>query len=316
MPATPLAGQQGKDMANEQYLVARSGRAKEVLENWRQDYLASHKRLVAYMDEIGAIGCFLEKFEKPYAFKFQNDTVPEGWTKPAAQGASRPKKTNKEAAKRLDDLDWCAPLEIVATRELGLPDLINVNRGGGSGRGENYLLLRGANAAAFTALWTEHADGSLGDVTLVTPDYERRMAEFQNQSDVQASWRPEGADPDVDVGFERLSKAEVDLMFSRAKAARDNVQTDPYRRDDLVEIYDFRVDDKGTFELEAPADLKERAEPLFAAGHGFVLWDPNDDVEGFLLTGETEDDLRKQFEAHAQVHFDPPAVVEAEAPSP
>jgi len=301
-------------MSNEQYLVARSGRAKEVLEKWRQDYLSSHKRLVGYMDEIGAIGCFMETFEKPYAFKFPGDAAPEGWTKPGAQGACRPKKTNKADTQRLEDLSWCEPLEIIVPRELGLPEMINVNRSGGEGRGENYYVLRGGNEKTFTALWTENADGSLGDMILVTPDYARRKAEFERQSNVVVTWRPEGTDPAVDVGFENISKAEVDMMFSRAKAARDDIESDPYRRSDLVEIYGFRVDDRGTFETEAWAELKERAAPLLAAGHGFVLWDPEDNEEGLLLTGESEEELRAQFEAHAQVHFDPPQPAETPMP--
>ena len=293
-------------MAKEQYLVAGAGRAKDVLENWRKDYLLSQKNLVAYMDEIGANGCFLVGFDKPYAFKFPDDVVPEGWTKPGAKGASRPKKSNKEAFRRLSDLPWCEPLESVVPRDLGLPELINVKRGDGQGSGQNYCVLRHNTAAIFTALWTEHPDGSLGDVILVTPDYAQRKAEFQNQGSAQITWHPEGSDPETDVGFATLTKAEVDLMFARAKAERKPEENDPYRRDDLVETYDYRVDDKQTFDAEACAGLRARAEPLFDSGHGYILWDPLDDAEGFMLTGVSEEELRKQFEAHAQVHFDPP----------
>jgi len=301
-------------MVNDRYLVARGGRAKEVMEKWRQDYLSSHRRLVGYMDEIGAIGCFLETFEKPYAFKFPGDVAPKGWTKPGVQGASRPKKTNTEDSQRLENLSWCEPLEIIVPRELGLPEMVNVNRAGGQGAGENYYVLRSGNQKAFTALWTENADGTLGDMILVTPEYARRKAEFERQSDVIVTWRPEGTDPGIELGFEEVSKAEVDLMFSRVKAARNDAESDPYRRSDLVEFYGFRAGDRGTFETEAPVKLKERAAPLLAAGHGFVLWDPEDDEEGLLLIGDSEEELRAQFEAHAQVHFDPPKPAEETVP--
>mgnify|MGYP003662214133 FL=1 len=84
-------------MAKEIYLIAEAGRPKQVLEEWREDMFAADGRLKAYMDEIGAIASYRLPFEKPGAFRFPRNEAPEGWTKPSRNGASRPKKSNREA---------------------------------------------------------------------------------------------------------------------------------------------------------------------------------------------------------------------------
>ena len=65
----------------------------------------------------------------------------------------------------------------------------------------------------------------------------------------------------------------------------------------IPEAYGYRVDGKTTFCLLASPDLQRRADDVSIGdgGYSWVLWDPADDVNGYLLTADNPAALRKAF---------------------
>jgi len=197
------------------YLIAESGRPKEVLEGWRNRLVEVERGLRAYMDEIGADGAFrFSSFDKPGAFRFPNNAVPDGWTKASAKGASRPKKTNTDAVARLEGLEWCEGLDTVAVDALQMPVSLSY---GDEGR-QGHKRLSGGRFHAYSACWTVHADGSVADVILIAPDFQAEAAEHEGE---EITWKPDGTAPVIPEGFRQVSEAEVDLIFAQAKVARE-----------------------------------------------------------------------------------------------
>lgn len=68
--------------------------------------------------------------------------------------------------------------------------------------------------------------------------------------------------------------------------------TEQQRREGLLEAYDFKIQPRAAFEAEASAKLVARAKEYLGA---FVLWDPIDDEDGFMLVGASEQELRDDW---------------------
>jgi hypothetical protein len=64
---------------------------------------------------------------------------------------------------------------------------------------------------------------------------------------------------------------------------------------DLITFNGYRLDQRRIFAEKAPDLLVQRAEQFSGQ---IVLWDENDDEDGFLLVGDSEADMRREFEAH------------------
>lgn len=193
------------------YLIAESGRPKEVLEAWRTEYRASEQKLLGFMREIGAVGFMQFGFEKPTFFRFPRDEAPEGWTKPSHNGASRPKKANIEMQRRIKDLPWSEDLDRLVREAFNLPTGLSYE--GRHGVGSRFLDSVGPNS--FSACWTTDADGR-SDVILIVPDYAAATREVE-----KFTWTPQGASAEIPEGFRQATRAEVDLIFAQAKVARE-----------------------------------------------------------------------------------------------
>ena len=83
---------------------------------------------------------------------------------------------------------------------------------------------------------------------------------------------------------------------------RDSYTTTPTAAEHLVcgnipEAYGYRVDGKTAFCLLASPALQQRADDVAIGegGYSWALWDPSDDANGFLLTGDNPATLRKAF---------------------
>lgn len=72
---------------------------------------------------------------------------------------------------------------------------------------------------------------------------------------------------------------------------------------DIVEFNGYRLDARATFESEATPALVSRAAEYPGA---LVLWDFNDDEDGFLLCGDDRDALVAEFEAHFEGYLERP----------
>ena len=62
--------------------------------------------------------------------------------------------------------------------------------------------------------------------------------------------------------------------------------------------YGFRIDDAETFIREAPHYLIERCARDAGRINLFVLWDPNDGEDGFLLTSDNAQELVASWQDH------------------
>ena len=198
-------------MAERSYLVAETGRPKEVLEAWRSSWYEAERRLADLMARFGADGCFRFGFEKPSHFKFPRNEVPDGWTRPGPKGASRPKKTNAEDQALIDALPWCEDLGKVVQEAFRLPHGLSYE--GPEGKGTRFLTSGGPNT--FSACWTSTRSG-IAEVILITPDYAAAASGYD-----RVRWLPEGSAPDLPDGFRRVTEAEVDLIFAQAKVDRE-----------------------------------------------------------------------------------------------
>jgi len=198
-------------MRERAYLIAESGRPREVLEAWRTAWYEAELRLSDLMARFGADGCFRFGFEKPTGFRFPQNRVPDGWTKPGPKGASRPKKTNTGDQALIDALPWCEDLSRTVQQAFNLPHGLSYE--GPDGNGTRYLTAGGMHT--FSACWTSGPDG-IAEVILITPDYAAAA-----RVEGQMRWNPEGSSPDTPEGFRRVTEAEVDLIFAQAKVARE-----------------------------------------------------------------------------------------------
>jgi len=198
-------------MRERAYLIAESGRPKEILEAWRTAWYEAELRLSELMSRFGADGCFRFGFEKPMSFRFPGNRVPDGWTRPGPKGSSRPKKTNTADQSLIDALTWCEDLTRTVQDAFSLPHGLSYE--GPDGKGTRFLTTGGPNP--FSACWTSRPDG-IAEVILITPDYEAAAC---GQDRVR--WVPEGSSPSVPDGFRRVTEAEVDLIFAQAKVDRE-----------------------------------------------------------------------------------------------
>lgn len=198
-------------MGKRAYLIAESGRPKDLLEAWRRDLVAAEHGLRDFMREIGAVGFLQFGFEKPQVFTFPRHEAPEGWTKPARNGASRPKKTNTKMLRRIKDLAWCDDLNQLVRDSFNLPTGLSYE--GPDGVGSSFLTSEGPNT--FSACWTTGVDGETTFI-LLTPDYEAAKSEGD-----KVTWNPAGTAPGVPEGFRQITEAEMNLIFAQAKVARE-----------------------------------------------------------------------------------------------
>jgi len=67
------------------------------------------------------------------------------------------------------------------------------------------------------------------------------------------------------------------------------------RRHLLLEAYDFKLEPRTAFQATASAQLMARASAYAGA---YVLWDPLDDADGFLLVGDDPELLRAAWHEH------------------
>jgi len=64
---------------------------------------------------------------------------------------------------------------------------------------------------------------------------------------------------------------------------------------EIIELNGYRLDKRPVFEQEAQPLLVERAKEYDGE---FVLWDPNDDEQGYLIVGSDQDELAFEFINH------------------
>lgn len=205
-------------MKNEIYLIAESGKPKEILDAWRQDFFAAERRLMDLAKDIGAVKVFrFDRFAKPGSFGFKGNKAPDGWLKPGRQGATRPKKSNTEMQNRIDGLKWCEPLRSVVSEKLGMALGCHYEDGNGT-RGVRHFS-RGT-IVDHSACWTTAEDGSLADVILIAPKPSPSVEGAQKIT----ALIPEGTSIEIPDGFREMSEAEVDLMFAQAEVDREKAR--------------------------------------------------------------------------------------------
>jgi hypothetical protein len=198
------------------YLIAETGKPKEVLEKWREDFFEGEANISRLMKEIGAEKAFRFPFEKPVSFSFPNDEQPTGWTKPSRKGASRPKKGNKDAIEKISAIDWPETVDSLVVSELNLPFALSYENDAGKGSKR----LSGGRMNVYHVCWTSNTDKTPADVILVAPDFE---AEAKAEAGT-ITWKPEGSTPVIPEGFRQVTEAEVDLIFAEAKVARERAR--------------------------------------------------------------------------------------------
>lgn len=194
------------------YLIAESGRPKELLEAWRDEYLKGMQAYRSVGRALGATGLKGFPFERPGAFRFPLGAEPEGWTKQRGNNGSRPKRGNVADEARLSAIAFPEHPERMLAEELSLATGYTYKSGSSIG----FQSFGGWRA--FGACWSVHMDGTLGPVIIQAPDY----AEILKRTDLEvACWRPEGAGPGIPEGFRQISEAEVDLQFALDRVARE-----------------------------------------------------------------------------------------------
>lgn len=107
----------------------------------------------------------------------------------------------------------------------------------------------------------------------------------------------------------------LELVLPASVKSFDEVRawTD-HERCKAVENYDYKVDDWGTFAKNAPARLLARAEKFKKdQKEPSVIWDPNDDVDGYLLVcdGRWPADVMELCERIAETATEGPLSVKA-----
>jgi hypothetical protein len=195
-------------MAGKMYLLASGPEAAGPLEAWREGYSRGQREISAFAEEIGAVSVSSFRFEKPMAFGFPG-AAPEGWTKPKSNGISTPKKTNAAARARIDAIFWPEHLDALVQRSFPFPSGFSYTTE--DGRQRTRMLSIGVTR--FDAAWPAG-----GRIILIAPDAEaERDAVLAEHPGATITWIPEGSSPDIPAGFERKTRAEVDLIFAEAK---------------------------------------------------------------------------------------------------
>ncbi|MER8983937.1 hypothetical protein [Mesorhizobium sp. M0843] len=64
---------------------------------------------------------------------------------------------------------------------------------------------------------------------------------------------------------------------------------------DVITNNGYRLDARAVFERQASTALVTRAKAYEGI---FVLWDPNDDDDGYLIVGDSSIELEKEFTTH------------------
>ncbi|RWB08813.1 MAG: hypothetical protein EOQ39_18635 [Mesorhizobium sp.] len=64
---------------------------------------------------------------------------------------------------------------------------------------------------------------------------------------------------------------------------------------DIITRNGYRLDARAVFEAQADNKLVARASVYPGI---FVLWDPNDDEDGYLIAGDSSVELEKEFTTH------------------
>ena len=190
------------------YYMATSGRPKELLEEWRQQFKRSYIDFMDWGRELGAKRVFRDYDGIPIGFSFARNSVPEGWTKMTHSGFSRPKKNNHAAQARMEALNLPLNVEEYVQEHFNLPHALFYQKDGVK---HTKGLSPVGKLTTFEFIWTMLEDGSDGNVIMRAPDYK---AEAENLGDVE--WLPEGSIPDIPEGFVQMSRAEVDLHFAQS----------------------------------------------------------------------------------------------------
>lgn len=200
---------------NRVFLIAEEGRPKELMEQWRTQFLAGMKAYGAIGREFGAVSPMGFPFERPTGFSFPRRNQPEGWIQPQAKGFSRPKVANTADQARIDAIDFPDHPEEMLSREFGLARSVTFERDGQQST-RSLAALR-----AFGFCWTVRPDGELDNVIVSAPDF----AEVLKDPKISCvKWFPEGTGPEIPDGFRRVTEAEVDLIFAEAKVKREKYQ--------------------------------------------------------------------------------------------
>ncbi|MBW3243268.1 hypothetical protein KUV57_11225 [Epibacterium sp. DP7N7-1] len=194
------------------YLIAESGRPKEFLDKWRQEFLAG---MAAYQDfgkRLGAKNAIGFPFERPDGFSFSQGRQPEGWIRPQSKGFSRPKQNNITDRNRLAEIPFPDHPEAILVEKFGLASSASFKRGDFS----TSQALGGFRPFSFC--WSLKGDGTLDDVIVEAPDYQ---AFLKDPEITDLKWGPEGAGPVIPEGFRQVTEAEVDLIFAEDKRRRE-----------------------------------------------------------------------------------------------
>ena len=194
------------------YLVAESGRPKEILDAWRQEFLDGMKAYREIGLEFGARTTMGFPFERPSGFSFRRNGQPEGWIQPQSRGFSRPKKTNTADQDRLAAIKFPHNPEVVISKELGLAQSVDYEKNGK----KSSQRLGGFRTFGFC--WSVRGDETLNDVIVTAPDY-RSLLEDPEITNI--AWSPEGTGPEIPEGFRQVTEAEVDLIFAEDKRRRE-----------------------------------------------------------------------------------------------
>lgn len=186
-------------MSKMKILIAEDLSKVPQLAAWWADYIAAEKRRDALTEELGAEGAFGFPFQSPSGFKFSRAEPPEGWTKPKADGFSRPKRNNAADIARIEALNYPVPLATAVPDIYGLPVSLNYETATGSG-GKALGGLFG-----FKLGWIELDEAPL---LLAVPNYEVEAAEvLDRHPEARLTWTTardgtaEAAEPFIPEGL-------------------------------------------------------------------------------------------------------------------
>jgi hypothetical protein len=195
------------------YYMATSGRPKELLEGWREQFLKSYTDYMEWGRELGAKRIFRDYDGIPMGFSFPRDSEPEGWTKMDSSGFSRPKKNNHAARERIEALNLPQNVEEFVCQNFGLPSAITYEK---NGEIHTKGLVPRGKLSVYEFLWYPNEDGTPGRVIMRAPDF---LEAIESLGDVD--WLPEGSLPDIPDGFIGLTQEELDAYRKDATIKRE-----------------------------------------------------------------------------------------------
>jgi len=253
------------------YLVAESGRPKELLDAWRKAFLEGMDQYRAIGKELGSETAMGFPFGRPNGFSFPSGNQPEGWTKPQRKGFSKPKVHNVADQERLSAIPFPDHPDAMISKELGLAQVVHFDKNGWN---NTHRL---GSFTTFSFCWSVKGDGTLNDVIVTAPDYQSIL---KNPDMTNIAWGPEGTGPDIPEGFRQVTEAEVDLIFAEDKRRRENYEE---TNSEIALMCD----------VHTPADLFRSMQSAMAQFGRSLIIDFDCDREGIAMIMRYEDSEMK-----------------------